>query len=1208
MQIVQSQRTVLLSGKLGSGKSHTALDIMQCLLETHTHHLPVIVRSPYELNVLENASTEVIVLVDDCLGVLDSDGSNIGGWRRMESLNKTLLERKQIYFILTTDNTVFETAMDVENGPGIPFVRDISRIDIESDAFRLTTKEQVHLLPQICKNQHKLNAMKDTLFEQCSQFDNQQIGFPLVCNFIGATETEYLFQDPFRCLCEFIADLRENNIASYLLLLLILLLDDGIPLAGVSSTNKTIFQKLLAIFNVPKCSFADVIDSAESLLESNLIVKDADKAYLKCSHQLVYMAVLKDLTHCKFDEVLDLLPVSAVNFIQFKVPNMDKAELDDSNAQSDNTDIKILINMSQSHCNIIASKFSTILESKKREAFTEVAASKLWSNKQFMAVVQCMLGFHLFFLEDESNVPLSVYLIRCGRSDVLIDVYTMLTQTHDSMTSGIQRQLARTIEEAIRDRNKPLVTRYSKLYSGNDIIIVQAAIETGNPEIIEIVLNPAGPYHNSINAMVSQACACDNLDTVKYLLTQLHHDVASALLRKKDSEGRTMLHFVAKGGSVEIFDFLVDLGLDIRAQTTLEMTMLDIAAIHGKTKLVKHICSLVPDMIEMTDNHGFTVAHFAAREGQLDIVQHVVTHGAGATLKVQGGNTIFHLAAFNGHVSVLNFLIDSYPGLQTLQNDDSFMPIHLAAKSGQVELIDFFMKIGTDPKIQTVDGRTLLHIAAFNGNLELVQHLSCRFQELSKIVDRDGNTVVHDASASGNIAVLKYLIENHTDPFGISEDGCTLLHEACYYSRTEVVKYLVLSFPKMINVRSSNGYSSCHASALGGCVEILDFLIRNGADPLALSDDGSTILHEAAFSGKIDMVKYITANCPDMLSIENVRSYIPSHFAAQEGHLDILIHLLSVSGSDIPKTNENQTLLHIAAYNGRLNIVKYICGTFTDMVAKKDTNGATAIHYAARGGFNEVLDFLLVKGLDPCAVTTSDSTLLHLAAYDGKLDTVKRLCSTYPQLIQMLDDAGHNAAHHGAGSGNLELLQFLLEQGIDHMAQSSNGSTLLLKAAFGGKMNIVQYICSNYNDMLNLSDEFGCSALHYAACGGQVDVLQYLCTQGLDPMTKTKDGHTLLHVAAYHGQLPIVVFLCQEYPDLRNVTDGVGQTADKFAQLGDQTEILKYLKKDKRPGGVAKTVVERLPACGDGCCKSIRSIFSRTWEVFLSLVCFCRRG
>jgi ankyrin repeat protein len=1195
MQVVQAHKTVLLTGKLGSGKTHTALNIMNNLIDAHPNFHPVIACSPYDITVLENSSTDVVVLLDDCLGL---NNNHVGGWRRTEKLTKALLERKQAFFILTAENCVFDCAMDVENGPGIPFIRGITRIDLESDAFRLTAKEQVSLIPNISQNKQKLYSIKDSLYDICSEFDNQFVGFPIVCSFMGSRDIETLFKDPFKNISELISEIRENNFAAYTGLLLMLLLENGFKIAGLPNTDKTVFLKLLELFKHAKCTYADVLDSFETLAELNLVVKDASRLYYTFKHRLVYMAVLRDITRCKFDDILDLLPVHAVNSITFKVPNHEQTE-EDRNAHND---IKVTINLLQSHLNVIASKFSSAIESKKASVFKDVASSHMWRNEQFAEKVMSTIGPQFFFQEDMTTTPLSVYLIRCGQYDLLCNVYTAVTQTGIAME--FQSQLARTIEEAIRDRNKSLLTRYSKLYAGNESSIVQAAIDTGDTELFTIVLNPAGPFRNSMAAIVPSACASANTDIVKYLLTQLGQDLVTALLRKKDSEGRTLLHFAAKGGSVEIFDFLLDLGLDLKAQTKLDVTVLDIAAIHGRLNLVKHIVSLVPDMVEVTDHHGFTVAHYAAREGNFDILKHVVTHGASATLKVQGGNTIFHLAAFNGHVSILDYLMDTYPGIITIQNDDSFLPVHLSAKSGQTETVDFFFRRGTDKNIRTIDGRSLLHIAAFNGNFQLVRHLCTKYPECIKYVDNDGNTPAHDAAASGNIKTLEYLLDNHIDPHICSRDGCTLLHEACYYCRNEVMKYLATNFPKMLHSRSNNGYSCCHAAALGGSVEILDFLIRSGADPAALSEDGSTILHEAAFSGKLNMVKYISDHCPEMFEIVNVRSYLAIHFAAQEGHLDILIHILSIREGSIPTTNENQTILHIAAYNGRMNIVKYICDKHADIVCMKDANAALATHYAARGGFMEVLDYLLSKGQDPFATTTSGSTILHLAAFDGKLDAVKHICNKYPELLHKLDNTGHDVAHYGAGSGNLDLLKFVIEQGLEPLAVTSNGSTLLLKAAVAGKLEMVKFICSSYPDMIKICDEFGCNALHYSVCGGYIDVLQYLCTLGLDPMTKTNDGHTLLHIASYHGQLEMVIFLCQEYPDLRNVTDGLGQTPDKFAQLGEQYEVLKYFKKDKRKSGVAQTVVERLPVCGDGCCGSVYSVFGR----FVGIICFCRRN
>lgn len=1195
---------VLISGKLGSGMSHTAFDILQALIETHEFHEALIINSPYDLNILESASNEVIVVADDCLGTAGQHAYHLRGWRRMAKLVDTLKENKQIYLIFTVENHILETATGDDTDIFLDSVlRDCSRVDLECNTFRSTTKERIGMHTIICKHHLEMETNFDDIAKRCEVFDDSFVGFPGVCSLSKIGQLDRLFANPLGRLSSYICDTREQRFSAYMLLALIVVLDDKFPKEGLGITEKSTFIKVQEMFKPSKCTYADMMDSVETLLSLNLISPDPTDSYLRCSHLLVYLAVLRDMATYSLYDTIELIPASALNIFRFKQINLD-ADKADILTKVYIKDMTIHIDSPTLDYSQIATKFNNILENRNTEDYRMVASSKVWTNADFIDEIQNKLGVQFYFKEDDLNNPLTTYLIKCGCADVLRNICQNLA----NIATNIQDKIALILEEAIKERDKEILGSFGHFYFGNGKTIVQSAIASDDMEIVQMVLNPNGRYRNFIQPVISTACATDNVEIVKYLFKQYGRDFISTFIRKKGPDDRTLIHYASKGGSVRMIEFLVTIGLDVKEQTSKGLTVLDIAVIHGRSTLVRYICSTHPDMIQITDDNGFTAAHFAAREGRFDILRYLLSKGADGKLKVHGGNTIVHLAAANGHFVILNLLMGIYPDLMSIQNDMSFTALQLAACFGQVEVIDLFRRRGTDLCVKTVDGRTLLHLAAFNGHLELVKYLCDRFPELWHVVDKDGNTVVHDAAASGKVEIMNYLLTLEDDPFLCNADGCTLLHEACYYGRTHIVKFLVSNFPRMISIRSQNGFSSCHAAALGGRLEIMEILINSRADPLALSVEGSTILHEAAFGGNLEMVKYISNRCPDMLMMDNDQFYKPIHFAAQEGHVDTLVYFVDIM-DETPVTEEGQTLLHIAAYNGRMDVVKFLCGQFPDMINSEDSAGALATHYAARGGFTDVLDFLITKGIDPSATTFSCSTVIHLAAFDGMLDTVKYLCNKYPEMQKSVDDSGHNIAHYAAGSGNLYLLLFCIELGIDPMSRTSNGSTLLLKAAYGGKLNVVKFLANQYSDMLPIADEFGCNVLHYSVCGGHVDILQYLCTLNLDPMTKTNDGHTLLHIAAYHGQLPVVDFLCKEYPDLRYVTDVAGMTPDRYAQIGEQTDVFKYLKRHNRRSGVFELLNDRLSwCCGeDGCCQGPVSALSRLLNRCTGVLLFCRR-
>ncbi|XP_052242445.1 putative ankyrin repeat protein RF_0381 [Dreissena polymorpha] len=282
-----------------------------------------------------------------------------------------------------------------------------------------------------------------------------------------------------------------------------------------------------------------------------------------------------------------------------------------------------------------------------------------------------------------------------------------------------------------------------------------------------------------------------------------------------------------------------------------------------------------------------------------------------------------------------------------------------------------------------------------------------------------------------------------------------------------------------------------------------------------------------------------------------------------------------------------------------MDVVRHLCTEYPELLSNQDVNGAHCIHYAARGGHIDALEYLISRGSDPMSTTNAASTILHLAAFDGHLEMANYICDKYPSLLNALDGTGHNVAHYSAGSGNLVLLKLFLSKGIDPLALTTNGSTLLLKAAYSGKLDIIQYICTSFPSTVSSKDEFGCTALHYTTSGGHIKALKYLIKQGMNVMAKTNDGHTVLHMAAYNGHLKIVKFLCESYPDLISMADNGGAYSGEYAKLSENAEIVRYLKSLRRGSNVNRSEL--------GCCKS-QSWIGALAQGCSAVLCFCRRN
>ena len=67
-------------------------------------------------------------------------------------------------------------------------------------------------------------------------------------------------------------------------------------------------------------------------------------------------------------------------------------------------------------------------------------------------------------------------------------------------------------------------------------------------------------------------------------------------------------------------------------------------------------------------------------------------------------------------------------------------------------------------------------------------------------------------------------------------------------------------------------------------------------------------------------------------------------------------------------------------------------------------------------------------------------------------------------------------------------------------------------SAFGGHLDIVQYLIPKFANRRFESDNYGDTCLHLAALKGHLAVVKYLIGEcGLDPVTGNKVGYCLLH-------------------------------------------------------------------------------------------------
>ncbi len=284
-------------------------------------------------------------------------------------------------------------------------------------------------------------------------------------------------------------------------------------------------------------------------------------------------------------------------------------------------------------------------------------------------------------------------------------------------------------------------------------------------------------------------------------------------------------------------------------------------------------------------------------------------------------------------IAQITKLLSETPDLITQEKDDLKLIHHLAKEDFATALV--LGLIDKDKNLLEVQTTTqarskIVHVAAKEGNLQLVQALIDKYNQLNNL-DKAGNTALGYAAAFGKIEVMKGLLK--TGLVVANNNGATALHVAAAFGQNEAAKWLLeqkdgndkLLFD--INTPDKAGRTALHSAAQSGKIEVMKELLKTGL--VVANNKGATALHYAAANGHTEIVKWLLEQ------------------KDENGKL-----LFDINTPD----NVGNTVLHYAAVFGRVDLVKWFLeqkdgnDKLLFDVNTPDNAGKTALSYAAELG------------------------------------------------------------------------------------------------------------------------------------------------------------------------------------------------------------------------------------------------------------------
>ena len=472
---------------------------------------------------------------------------------------------------------------------------------------------------------------------------------------------------------------------------------------------------------------------------------------------------------------------------------------------------------------------------------------------------------------------------------------------------------------------------------------------------------------------------------------------AGADINQTDNRNRNSLYIAAEAGSVAAAKKLVQLGADAGKgklpQGSHTPLLHNIDRTHFRDILA--VLSAAGADINAADNMGNTALHRACDMTQGDKIRTLLDYGADpnlinsfgqraldelmdnytyrmtdapelvAALLQKGANPDIspvaeiqegplHLAAQYGHrqsVELLlqhNAMVDAY--------SRGFMPktpLLYAAEHGHTEIAAALLKKGANPLKTDAQGRNALHLAAHNGNAELVKLLLAQDGVDVNAPDAFGRSALHHACLREKDDAAKVLLAAGADTDMFDKNGFTPLQLGIFMGNADILPVFTAHYGGKAgwNTRTAEKQESLlHLAVRHGSEMQVRRVLDLGVDLCAANAAGESPLHLAIATSNIHIAEMLLKEMaqqnisPDALADNNGNT--PVHAAAQQ-NLSSLLRRLQEAGADLARPNaEGDMPIHIAARAGHFDAATFLAEQENVSVLAAGRDGKTPLQLA----------------------------------------------------------------------------------------------------------------------------------------------------------------------------------------------------------------------------------------------------------------------
>lgn len=436
-----------------------------------------------------------------------------------------------------------------------------------------------------------------------------------------------------------------------------------------------------------------------------------------------------------------------------------------------------------------------------------------------------------------------------------------------------------------------------------------------------------------------------------------------------------------------------------------------------------------------------------------------------------------------------------------LSEEQKIQSLILAIEEDQSKELEYILNHEGESFYKLDNGNTILHYAA-KGHLRNIIEICAKYVDVNS-QNKFGNTPLMQAAMNFKCDATKVLLELGADIRIKNNNNQTAFEKAVIFGNEEIIKFYISKYKEQLdfNYCDSTGKSLLMMALRSDNLSIFKLLVECGAD-INYSYKGLSVQVMAVLNNSHDILKYLFSQ-----------------------------------GMKLPERISNNDF-DLSIYNdiGYIDVVRYNIKQSADI----SFFSFLWIHHEEMCILPKTIDILLENGYKPDLYVLPGFSifeyLLHTKEYDSLLEMIKRFktnmnkINAFPILTYCVNEckydalwlldklialgiepnvvdkkSGNSALHYACRTGNLKLIEKLIDVGCDVCIKNNDGFTPFMSYICSNNSEELIYLydlfyehisIENRDSYFNETDNFGWSVFHY--CIQNEEAVHFLLYKGLD--------------------------------------------------------------------------------------------------------------